>query len=136
MPVEKLAKLHTTLVDNRLGYEEAVKDTGSTSLKAVFAEMVALKERAHTDLHSALTGMGEKLDEDGSFMATVHTTMISIRSVVSGLDKNALMEEEEVVKLYDEAIHECWSHPAVVSTLNAQKESLLAKIAEMKAMET
>jgi len=77
MAADSLKKLHTDLVDNRNGYEEAVNDA-EPPLKALFAEMVALKEKDHAELHGALTRPREKPDEDGSFMSTVHKTVISV----------------------------------------------------------
>ena len=140
MAADSLKKLHTALVDNRNGYQEAVKDADTPAIKALFAEMVALKEKDHAELHVGLSKLGEKADETGSFMSTVHKTVISVRSAVTGLGSNALgsfvMGEEQVIKEYDEALKECASDPAITATLTRQKETLLAKIAKMKNMQT
>jgi uncharacterized protein (TIGR02284 family) len=139
MPADSLKTLHTSLVDNRRGYSEAAKDAETPALKAFFSEMIALKEKDHSDLHGALTRLGEKPDESGSFMATVHTTVIKVRSATTGLHSalsSFVMGEEQVVKEYDKAIEECASDPAIVATLNKQKTMLLTKIAQMKSMQT
>ena len=140
MASDRLKKLHTTLVDNRKGYEEAVRDADDPGMKALFGEMISLKERNHSDLHGALARLGEHPDETESFMATVHTTVISVRAAVTGLGRNALssfvMGEEQVVDEYDKALDECASDPAIVATLTRQKEALLRKIAEMKRLAT
>ena len=139
MAADSLKKLHTDLVDNRNGYEEAVKDA-ELPLKAFFAEMVALKEKDHAELHGALTRLGEKPDEDGSFMSTVHKTVISVRAAVSGLGTNALssfvMGEEQIVDAYDTALKDFASDPEIVATLTRQKATLLTKIAQMRQMES
>jgi uncharacterized protein (TIGR02284 family) len=100
MAADSLKKLHTTLVDNRNGYQEAVKDADQPAFKALFEEMLALKEKDHAELHSALRKLGEQPDESGSFMSTVHKTVIGVRAAVTGLGPNALssfvMGEEQV----------------------------------------
>lgn len=110
MTVDSLKALHTSLVDSRKGYEEAAKDA-EPSLKSFFAEMAALKESDHAGLHQALLKMGEEPDDSGSFMATVHKTVISVRSAVTGLGTNSLPSfvtgEQDIVQQYDEAIKEC-----------------------------
>ena len=140
MAADSLKKLHTALVDSRNGYKQAVKDADTLAIKALFIEMVALKEKDHAELHAGLTNLGEKPDESGSFLSTVHKTVISVRSAVTGLGSNALgsfvMGEEQIVKECDEALKECASDPAITATLNRQKETLLGKISQMKSMET
>jgi uncharacterized protein (TIGR02284 family) len=139
MAADSLKKLHTDLVDNRNGYEEAVKDA-ELPLKAFFAEMVALKEKDHAELHGALTRLGEKPDEDGSLMSTVHKTVISVRAAVTGLGTSALssfvMGEEQIVDAYDTALKDFASDPEIVATLTRQKATLLTKIAQMRQMES
>ena len=102
--------------------------------------MVALKEKDHAELHGALTRLGEKPDEDGSFMSTVHKTVISVRAAVTGLGTNALssfvMGEEQIVDAYDTALKDFASDPEIVATLTRQKATLLTKIAQMRQMES
>ena len=140
MAADNLKKLHTALIDNRNGYQEAAKDTETPGLKAFFADMIALKEKDHSELHAGLSKLGEQPDETGSFMSTVHKTVISVRSAVTGLGTNSLasfvMGEEQIVKEYDSALEESASDPEISAVLNRQKQTLLSKIAEMKRMET
>ena len=140
MAADSLKKLHTSLVDTRNGYQKAAEDAETPALKSLFAEMVALKEKDHSELHAGLTRMGEKPDESGSFMSTVHETVISVRAAVTGLGPNSLSSfvsgEEQILKEYDDALKECAADPAITATLTRQKQALLAKIAEMKALET
>ncbi|MBR1092656.1 PA2169 family four-helix-bundle protein [Bradyrhizobium manausense] len=137
MAAESLKKLHTTLVDNRKGYEKAVGDA-EPDVKSLFREMAALKEKDHAELHAGLTKLGEKPDESGSFMATVHKTVIGVRAATTGLGTNSLssfvMGEKQVVEEYDRAIEECVSDRALVDTLTRQKQTLLAKIAQMERL--
>ena len=139
MAADSLKTLHTSVVDNRKGYDEAVRDAETVLMRSFFAGMAALKKRDHTDLHEALIRMGEQPDESGSFMATVHKTVISIRAAVTGLGSNALpsfvMGEEQFINQYDEAIKECSFDSKTVAVLTTQRSILLGKIAQMKQME-
>lgn len=137
MSAENLKKLHTSLVDNRKGYAEAVKDTDSPPLKTLFADMLALKERDHSELHACLTRLGEQPDDSGSFMATIHKTVIKVRSATTGLESALaafVMGEEEVMGEYNKAIEECAADPTTVATLTRQRDALGSKITIMKGM--
>lgn len=138
MAWDKLKKLHTTMIDNVEGYEKAVVDAEHPKVKALFAEMLALKRSNHAELHSALTKMGEAPDESGSFMATVHKTVIGVRAATTGLEENSLPSfisgEEQVLEEYRDAITECSGQTAVLDILNKQRANLADKIAKMKTM--
>ncbi|MGJ5181455.1 ferritin-like domain-containing protein [Bradyrhizobium oligotrophicum] len=140
MTADSLKTLHTALVDARNGYQEAAKDADTPALKSLFAEMISLKERDHAELHDALTRLGETPDDSGSFMSTVHETVISVRAAVTGLGTNALSSfvsgEEQIVADYDDALKDCAGDPAITATLRRQRGTLLTKIAEMKQLET
>ncbi|MGY3452091.1 ferritin-like domain-containing protein [Bradyrhizobium sp. USDA 4353] len=138
MAADSLKTLHTSLVDARNGYQEAADDAETPALKALFAEMIALKERDHAELHDALRRMGETPDESGSFMSTVHQTVVRVRAAVTGLGTHALSSfvsgEEQILGQYDNALQECAGDAATTATLTRQRDSLQAKIAQMKQL--
>ncbi|MGJ4950269.1 ferritin-like domain-containing protein [Bradyrhizobium sp. HKCCYLS20291] len=138
MAADSLKTLHTALVDARNGYQEAQADADTPALKALFAEMIALKERDHAELHDALRRMGETPDESGSFMSTVHQTVIRVRAAVTGLGTNALSSfasgEEQILSQYDEALKDCVGDAATTAMLTRQRGTLQAKVAQMKQL--
>ena len=138
MTTDALKKLHTAMLDTREGYEVAERDAETPELKALFGEMVALRGKDHEAIHHALTQEGEKPDESGSFMATVHKTMTSARSAVTGIDAKALSPfisgEESILEEYDAAIKEASADGATRDMLTGQRSALSVKIAEMKSM--
>ena len=138
MTTDALKKLHTAMLDTREGYEVAEKDAETPALKTFFGHMIALRTKAHEEIHRALTQQGEKPDEGGSFMATVHKTMTSARSAVTGIDAKALSPfisgEESILEEYDAAIKEASADSATRDVLTGQRSALSAKIAEMKSM--
>lgn len=132
--IDHMKSLHTTVVDARNGYEEALKDAEGKGLTPLFREMIALHQR-HADMLAAdLARHGEQVDEQGSFMSTIHRTVISIRSLFGGLDASILPGlidgEERVAEYYDEALKDC--PPSETAMLSQQRATLQAKIAEMK----
>jgi uncharacterized protein (TIGR02284 family) len=133
--IDHMKSLHTTVVDARNGYEEALKDAEGKGLSPLFREMIALHQRHANALAADLARQGEKVDDRGSFMSTLHRTVISIRSLFGGLDESILPGlidgEERVVGYYDEALKDC--PPSETATLSQQRAALQAKIAEMKA---
>jgi uncharacterized protein (TIGR02284 family) len=131
--VDSLKSLHTALVDSRNGYEEALEDAEGKGLTPLFRDMIALRNKHAAELAEHLRALGEKVDNEGSFMSTVHRTVISIRSVLTGLDDSILPGlidgEERIIGYYDEAIAESPEY----DTLVRQREAVSAKVAEMRA---
>ncbi len=136
MPVEGLKTLHTALVDTRGAYEIALKDTDDTQVAGICKEMISLRHTDHEELHQTLILAGETPDENGSFMSMVHETVISVRAAITGISKKTLPAfasgEEDIIKLYDEALEESAGDPKVSGILDRQRANLIAKIKEMK----
>ncbi len=136
MAVERLKKLHTALIDTRNGYEEAAKDTKDPKVADLSRKMIALRDADHQQLHKALTDAGQKPDDKGSFMTTVHETVVAARSAITGLGKDSLsafiMGEKNIVKEYDDAIDEAKANTPLVNLLTTQKQNLMLKIQEME----
>ena len=132
--IEHLKSLHTTVIDARNGYEEALKDAEGKGLAPLFRDMMALHQSHADALAADLTRHGERVSDSGSFLSIIHRTVISVRSLFGGLDKSILPGlidgEERVLSYYDEAISDC--PPAEQAELTRQRQALQAKINEMK----
>ncbi|WP_249147404.1 DUF2383 domain-containing protein [Bradyrhizobium jicamae] len=100
--------------------------------------MVALRHEDHAELHRALLAAGETPDENGSFMTTVHETVVSVRAAITGISEKTLPAfisgEEEIVKLYDEAIKEAHDQRRASDIFTRQRANLITKISEMKRL--
>ncbi len=88
--LDDLKTLHTHAIDARHGYEEALHDAEGRGMTPLFREMIALHTTNAGELASVLARFGELPDESGSFMSTVHRTIISLRSLFGGLDASVL----------------------------------------------
>ena len=138
MAVDKLKDLHTALVDTRSAYELALKDTRDPDVAAVCREMFSLRHNDHMELHQALITAGEEPDEKGSFMSIVHETVVGVRACLTGISKKTLPAfasgEEHIVEEYDAALKESASNPVLSEILTRQRDTLIAKIAEMRKL--
>lgn len=135
---DALQKLKTTLVDSRNGYEEAVADAEGAGLTTLFQEMVALRTRHIEEINRHLIEMGEPHENEASFMSTVHRAVISVRSLVSGLDTNILPSliagEERILDDYDEALKVAAATDLQPAFLVGQRQELADKITTMESL--
>lgn len=102
-----LKNLHTALLDTKQGYETAAKDVDDPTLKRAFDDMIRLRTEDHDELHAALAKLGDEPDDGGSFMGTVHKTVVGTRAAITGIDRAALAAfadgEDRVLNDYDAA---------------------------------
>jgi uncharacterized protein (TIGR02284 family) len=135
---ESLASLHTALVDSRNGYEEALDDAEGCGLSGLFREMIALRDRHTAELARVLASHGREPDRDGSFMSTVHRTIIKVRSLFAELDESILPGlidgEERILGYYDEAAAEAAGAP-YAGIIEQQRQLLRDKLDQMRALQ-
>lgn len=133
--VATLTDLHTSLVDAVKGYDEAVSDAEAPEMSAQFAHMRSLHAEAVHQISGILDGLGISRNEDGSFMSTVHRTVISLRSMVTGLGPNSLPAfisgEQLLLEKYGKAIVS-GVKSADEAILVAQSDRLSAAIRQMQ----
>jgi uncharacterized protein (TIGR02284 family) len=137
--LDDLKTLHTHAIDARHGYEEALQDAEGRGMTPLFREMIALHDTNAGELASVLARFGELPDESGSFMSTIHRTIISLRSLFGGLDESVLPGlvdgEKRNVSAYVKALTRQDFEPEVRVLLEQQKHRLDAAILSMDAME-
>ncbi|PPC86562.1 MAG: ribonucleotide reductase [Hyphomicrobium sp.] len=134
---DKLAALATALIDSRNGYFEALEDAEGRGLTTLFKEMVALRTEAIVELEPFVVAAGGKVNEDGSFMSTVHRTVISIRAMLTELDEKILPSlisgEERILGYYDDALKVSSTDYPEYAALQRQRGTLVAKITQMQS---
>jgi uncharacterized protein (TIGR02284 family) len=136
--IGELKKLHTNAVDARKCYEEALADAEGRGMTPLFKRMIALHSGNASELGSQLQKSGEKPDQDGSFLAHVHRTIMSIRGLFRGLDESVLPGlidgEQRNASCYDDAL-KITDTPSDTRTLLAtQRGRIETEIAGMKAV--
>ena len=134
--LDHLKSLHTSAIDARNGYQEALKDAEGKGMTPLFREMMALHEANAGELASELMKANELPNEKGSFMTVVHKTVMDVRSLFNGLDESVLPGlidgEKRNVSRYDEALKPGAAPTNVASLLARQRDGLLKKIAFME----
>jgi uncharacterized protein (TIGR02284 family) len=134
--LDQLKSLHTSAIDARNGYQEALKDAEGKGMTPLFSEMIALHQDNATELARELTKANEIPDENGSFMSVVHKTIMDVRSLFNGLDASVLPglidgEKRNVAK-YDDALKAAPPAGNVAALLTAQRGKIAQKIALME----
>ena len=139
--LDQLKSLHTSAIDARNGYREALRDTegkeaGSQAMTPLFRDMATLHDTHASELTRELTKNNELADDEGSFMTTVHKTIMDVRSMFDGLDESALPGlidgEKRNVGKYDDALKASEIPANVSGLLTRQRDSLQQKIGVME----
>ena len=131
-----LKSLHTSAIDARNGYREALEDAEGKGMTPLFRDMIALHEGNAAELARELTKANEIPDDEGSFMTVVHKTIMDVRSLFNGLDESVLPGlidgEKRNVSKYDDALKDAKTTPDIAPLLNAQRSRIAQKIALME----
>jgi uncharacterized protein (TIGR02284 family) len=135
--LDHLKSLHTSAIDARNGYQEALKEAEGKGMTPLFRDMMALHEANASGLASELAKANELPDEKGSFMTVVHKTIMDVRSLFNGLDESVLPGlidgEKRNVSKYDEALKSVGASADVLTLLIRQRDKLVQEVARMKA---
>jgi hypothetical protein len=113
---------------------QAIKDAQKPYLVAMLQRAKLLHEKAHANIHAILSARGATPDDKGSFMSTVHETVISVRSAVVGLIKGSLSSfasgEEGIIEAYDKAIQSNGDYGPIRVALEQQRSALIELVGE------
>ena len=136
--LDHLKSLHTAAIDARNGYQEALKDAGKPDdLMGVFADMAALHQ-ANADEIKSLIAANEQPDEDGSFMSTIHRTIMDVRALFGGLDESVLTGlidgEKRNLSHYDEALACAAGDSEVAAVLRGERDRIFAAITKLQSL--
>jgi uncharacterized protein (TIGR02284 family) len=136
--VDQLKSLHTRAIDALHGYGEALAQAEGKGMTPLFKEMIAIHTRNSDELAMDLRGMGEKANDDGSFMSTIHRTIMDIRSLFGGLGESVLPGlidgEKRNVESYDEILKDLDIPAHLREHLVQQRVRLESAVSDMEAM--
>ncbi|AYA36220.1 PA2169 family four-helix-bundle protein [Hymenobacter oligotrophus] len=109
-----LNELVETLKDGERGYSEALTDVKDQDLKQVFKQYAVQRDSYLTELENAMHNLNmrpaeAKEDKMDSVIGTAHRAWINIKSVVTGNDRKAILDECErgedyAVKAFQKAV--------------------------------
>lgn len=93
--VATLNSLIATTIDSVDGYAEAAKDSESGRFAAIFNDRSAERRAVMTKLQSEVTRLGGEPEDDGTMLAGAHRMFVNLKSVVTGRDEKAIVDEVE-----------------------------------------
>lgn len=136
--LDHLKTLHTSAIDARNGYQEALKEAEGRGMTPLFRDMIALHQSNAAELSRELSGISDIADDDGSFMSTVHKTIMDVRGFFGGLDESVLPglidgEKRNMAK-YDDALGDKDAPASILNLLKSQRERIAQKITVMETM--
>lgn len=137
---EALTQLLTRIIDSADGYEQAAKSSQSGALKSVFSERARMRHGFAAEIRKELENLGEKVDDDGSLLASAHRVFLDLKTRLSGDDNERALEEVErgesvLVKQYEETLEDVSPESAVGSTLRKQLSCVLEDLNSARKLE-
>jgi len=107
--VSRLEKLIETCKDGEYGFRMSAEHVKSQDLNTVFLQRAEDCRRGATELQQFVTQLGGKPDTGSSVAGTLHRGWVSVRSMLSGKNDGAILDECErgedaALERYREAI--------------------------------
>ena len=94
--ITTLNTLTTTLIDSVTGFEDAAANIeGSSRLQQLFRERASERRQVVEDLRAEVRRLGGNPEDDGSFLGKAHQRFLDLKSVVTGRDEQAIINEVE-----------------------------------------
>lgn len=91
-----LNTLISTLIDSVTGFEDAAANIdGSSRLQQLFRERASERREVVGDLRAEVSRLGGNPEDDGSFLGKAHQRFLDLKSVVTGRDEQAIINEVE-----------------------------------------
>ena len=91
-----LNTLISTLIDSVTGFEDAAANIdGSSRLQQLFRERSSERRKVVEDLRAEVGRLGGNPEDDGSFLGKAHQRFLDLKSVITGRDEQAIINEVE-----------------------------------------
>ena len=120
------------------GYKEALAKSDDVAVSALCQDMIELRSDHHRDVHPLLEKAGETVDDGTTIMSKIQETVIDVRAMITGIDKDTLPSfirgEESIAGKYDDAIEEAKTPTFTHDLLLKQKVAVMQMIVRMKCM--
>lgn len=134
----KLNELLVKNYDAEKGYHNAIENVESARLKMFFKRRATERQEFAKDLKKEILQYGEEPKNDGSFKGTFHRNWMSLKSIFSSNNEEAILEEairgeEASLEDYNDLLKERNMPPSIDSLLLKQKNEIQAAINTEKA---
>lgn len=136
----KLNELLIKNYDAEKGYLNAIENVDSSNLKMFFKRRASERSQFAKELRTEILRYGEIPEDSGSFKGTMHRNWMSLKSLFSSNDEEAIIEEtirgeEASLEEYKEILNDRTLPPSIDSILIKQKNAIQAAINTEKVHE-
>jgi len=116
--ISTLNSLIATTIDSVDGYTEAAKDSESGRFGALFTSRAGERRQVASRLQQQVTSLGGTAEDDGTALAGAHRVFLNLKSVITGKDDKAIINEVEagedhIKAKFEDAIRDTELSPAV-----------------------
>lgn len=141
---EKISnKLNELLIKNydaEKGYLNAAENVDSPTLKIFFKRRASERSEFAKELRTEILQYGEVPEDSGSFKGTVHRNWMSLKSLFSSNDEEAILEEairgeKESLEEYDEILKDRTLPPSIDAMLLKHRNAIQSAINTEKVQE-
>ena len=120
--ISTLNSLIATTIDSVDGYAEAAKDADSSRFSTIFSERSAERRSVLTMLQAEVSRLGGDPEDDGTVLAGAHRMFLNLKSVVTGNDDKAIVDEVErgedhIKAKFEEALNDQALAPEVATVI-------------------
>ena len=93
--ISTLNSLIATTIDSIEGYTESAKDIESTRFGTIFTQRAGERRQVASTLQAEVVRLGGNAEDDGTILAAAHRRFVDLKSVVTGQDDKAIIDEVE-----------------------------------------
>tara|TARA_R110002049_G_scaffold13089_2_gene57404 strand:- start:1721 stop:2167 length:447 start_codon:yes stop_codon:yes gene_type:complete len=129
----KLNELLEKNYDAEKGYLNAAENVESSKLKIFFKNRASERSQFAKELRTEILSYGQIPEDDGSFKGIMHRNWMSLKSLFSSNDEEAILEEalrgeRANLEEYKEILKEDAFAPSTLKMLEAQEQKIQADI--------
>lgn len=135
--ISTLNSLIATTIDSADGYNEAAKDSENSRFTALFTSRASERRAIAARLQQQVTSLGGNPEDDGTLLAGAHRMFLNLKSVVTGNDDKAIINEVEagedhIKAKFEDALGDMKLTPAVRDLIESSYVAVKAGHDEMR----
>ena len=135
--IRTLNGLIATTIDSVDGYTEAAKDSGNPHFTKMFITRAEERRKAAGDLQAEVSRLGGNPEDDGTILAGAHRVFLDLKSMMTGNDDKAIVNEVErgedhIKAKFEDAMQDVDLAPATKSIIGAAWASVKAGHDQMR----
>lgn len=135
--IRTLNSLIATTIDSIDGYTQAAKESESGRFGQMFTARAEERRQAATHLQTEVTRLGGNPEDDGTALAGAHRVFLDLKSIVTGKDDKAIVNEVErgedhIKAKFEDALKDVDLSPGTRDAINQAWSSVRAGHDEMR----